>query len=118
MTISLPTPDSEHLAQQLEATGDYKVLRRFEPSDCYSPLDSSEPKPLPLAMVVDTETTGLDSTTGKIIDLGYVLAEFNPKTGLVHRILERYSGFEDPGFPIPPEITELTGIHDEDVAGQ
>lgn len=69
-------------------------------------------------MVVDTETTGLDSTTGKIIDLGYVLAEFNPKTGLVHRIIERYSGFEDPGFPIPPEITELTGIHDEDVAGQ
>lgn len=118
MTTNLSTPVLEHLAQQLEATGNYMVLRRFVSSDCYSPLDGVDPTPLPLAMVVDTETTGLDSTTGKIIDLGYVLAEFNPKTGLVHRIIERYSGFEDPGFPIPPEITELTGIHDEDVAGQ
>lgn len=108
----------EDLAQQLEATGDYKVLRRFEPLDCYAPLDDVDPQHLRIAMVIDTETTGFEKDRDKIIDLGYVLAEFNPRTGLIHRIVERYSGFEDPGFPIPPEITDITGIQDANVVGQ
>lgn len=108
----------EDLAQQLEATGDYKVLRRFAPLDCYAPLDDVDPQHLRIAMVIDTETTGFEKDRDKIIDLGYVLAEFNPRTGLIHRIVERYSGFEDPGFPIPPEITDITGIQDADVASQ
>lgn len=108
----------ENMAQQLEATGDFKVLRRFEPAQRYAPLDGVDPQQLRVAMVVDTETTGLSKDGDKIIDLGYVLAEFHPGTGLVHRVLERYSGFEDPGRPIPAAITELTGIRDADVAGQ
>ena len=108
----------EDLVQQLEATGDYKVLRRFEPLDCYAPLDDVDPQQLRIAMVIDTETTGFEKARDRIIDLGYVLAEFNPRTGLIHRIVERYSGFEYPGFPIPPDITDITGIQDADVAGQ
>jgi DNA polymerase-3 subunit epsilon len=110
--------DYEQLATQLEATGDYRVLRRFAPADLYAPLDGIDPQQLRVAMVVDTETTGLDPETDRIIDLGYVLAEFHPKTGRVHRVLERYSGFEDPGVPIPAAITALTGIADADVAGK
>lgn len=110
--------DYEALAQQLEATGDYKVARRFEPAPHYAPLGGVDPAQLRTVMVVDTETTGLNKETDKIIDLGYVLAEFHPRTGLVHRVLERYSGFEDPGLPIPAAITQLTGIRDVDVAGQ
>lgn len=108
----------ENIAQQLEATGDFKVLRRFEPAQSYAPLDGVDPQQLRVAMVVDTETTGLSKDDDRIIDLGYVLAEFHPGTGLVHRVLARYSGFEDPGRPIPANITELTGIRDADVAEQ
>ncbi|MBS0512928.1 MAG: 3'-5' exonuclease [Proteobacteria bacterium] len=115
---SRPTADYADLARQLEATGDFKVLRRFEPAPCYAPLEGVDPQQLRVAMVVDTETTGLSKDDDRIIDLGYVLAEFHPRTGLVHRVLERYSGFEDPGRPIPANITELTGIRDADVAGQ
>ncbi len=75
--------DYEALAQQLEATGDYRVMRRFEPAACYAPLDGVDPAQLRVVMVIDTETTGLDKETDKIIDLGYVLAEFHPRTGLI-----------------------------------
>lgn len=110
--------DYEALVQELEATGDYKVVRRFEPASSYSPLGEVDPAQLRTVMVVDTETTGLNNETDKIIDLGYVLAEFHPRSGLIHRTLEHFSGFEDPGLPIPETITQLTGITDADVAGQ
>ncbi|TYC55198.1 3'-5' exonuclease [Zoogloea oleivorans] len=110
--------DNEILVQQLEATGDYKVIRRFIAPDHYASLDGVDRQQLRIAMIIDTETTGLNKETDKIIDLGFVLAEFNAKTGQVHRIVERYSGFEDPGMPIPASITQLTGIQDADVAGQ
>lgn len=70
--------DYEGLAQQLEATGDYRVMRRFEPAACYALLDGVEPSQLRVVMVIDTETTGLNKETDKIIDLGYVLAECKP----------------------------------------
>jgi DNA polymerase III subunit epsilon len=110
--------DNEILVQQLEATGDYKVIRRLIAPDHYASLDGVDLQQLRIAMIIDTETTGLNKETDKIIDLGFVLAEFNAKTGQVHRIVERYSGFEDPGMPIPASITQLTGIQDADVAGQ
>jgi DNA polymerase III subunit epsilon len=100
------TMDNEILVQQLEATGDYKVIRRFIAPDHYASLDGVDLQQLRIAMIIDTETTGLSKETDKIIDLGFVLAEFNAKTGQVHRIVERYSGFEDPGMPIPASIIQ------------
>jgi DNA polymerase III subunit epsilon len=73
--------DNEVLVQQLEATGDYIVIRRFNAPDHYASLDGVDPQQLRIAMIIDTETTGLNKETDKIIDLGFVLAEFNAKTG-------------------------------------
>jgi DNA polymerase-3 subunit epsilon len=39
------------------------------------------------------------------------------QTGLPIGKVEVYEGFEDPGRPIPPEITKLTGITSQDVKG-
>ena len=58
---------------------------------------------------VDLETTGLDSSRDAIIEIGAV--RFNQE-----RALERFSTFVNPGRKIPPFITELTGIRDDDVA--
>jgi DNA polymerase-3 subunit epsilon len=108
---------NEELARKLEETGDYRVLRKFVPKDLYSDTEVLIANQRTV-MVVDTETTGLNSETDKIIEIGIVLATFDRLTGRIIKVEERYSAFEDPGIPIPPIINRLTGIRDEDVEGQ
>ncbi|NMA37730.1 MAG: PolC-type DNA polymerase III [Papillibacter sp.] len=58
----------------------------------------------------DLETTGLNSDTDKITEIGAVLV----KDG---KVLDRFQTFVDPEMPIPYDITRLTGIKDSDVNG-
>ncbi len=60
-------------------------------------------------MALDLETTGLDSKTDRIIEIGAVRFA-NGKAG------EEYSTFVNPGMPVPEHITRLTGITSEQVA--
>lgn len=69
-------------------------------------------------LVVDVETTGLKAEDDAIIELGVVRASYSPSAKRMTAILDVYSGYEDPGRPIPEVITEITGISDQDVAGQ
>jgi len=109
-----PEPELERLAERLEATGDFRVLRRLRPPEAYArPAEDTD---LLLGIYVDVETTGLDAATEAIIELGLVAFEFD-RAGTIYRIGPTLSAFEDPGKPIPPEITALTGIRDEDVRG-
>ena len=63
--------------------------------------------------VIDVETTGLDQREDKVIEIGLRLFQFNRSTGEVLHYGESYSAFQDPGFPLSPEIITLTGITDE-----
>ena len=56
----------ETLAQTLEATGDYRVIRRLKPRPRTVPPPGT---PLRLGLVVDVETTGLDPQRDEIIEL-------------------------------------------------
>ena len=58
----------------------------------------------------DIETTGLNTEKERITEIGAVLLRNGEEA-------ERFQTFVDPGIPIPPEITRLTGIRNEDVAG-
>jgi DNA polymerase-3 subunit epsilon len=71
-----------------------------------------------ICLCIDTETTGLNHTEDKIIELGIVAFEYNPLTSEIIRITDKYNAFEDPGCPIPEKIKEITGITDEMVACQ
>ena len=106
------------VAQQLEASGDFKVLRRFEPVPCYLTVTPEIESKLRTIMVLDTETTGLDTKKDRLIELAYVQARFLPETGQIYDIISTYNGLQDPGMPIPEQSKRIHGIQDEDVAGK
>lgn len=55
---------------------------------------------------VDLETTGLDQTSDRILEIGVVLASEGKRTA-------EWSGLISQSKPVPGEITELTGITDK-----
>lgn len=61
-------------------------------------------------IVLDTETTGLDDRYCSLIEIAAVRLEGA-------EVAEEFHTFVNPGCSIPPEIVELTGITDADVAG-
>ena len=108
-------PALEQMADALVETGDYRVIRRLEPQTEYHLPDNS---PKLVAAVVDVETTGTNPDQDRIIELAICLFEYGRHDGRIYKVLGSWEWFEDPGFLIPPEITNLTGITDEMVTGQ
>ena len=106
--------DKEKLVDELVATGDYKIIKRFEPVEYYNTTSNEE---LKIGIYLDTETTGMDADEDEIIELALVPFEFD-KEGNIYRLLPAYNAFRDPGLPIPEIITQITGITDEMVKGQ
>lgn len=106
----------EELAIALDAHDDYRVVRRYRKPDAYHEQQEGDDPPL-IGIYLDTETTGVDYQTNKIIELAMVRFEFLPD-GRIFRLLEEFDELSDPGVPIPTEIVALTGITDEMVRGQ
>ncbi|MDX8397856.1 MAG: 3'-5' exonuclease [Mariprofundaceae bacterium] len=101
--------------KQLDDSDEYRVLKRLHAPDFYQP---GEPIIKRIGIVIDTETTGVDTAKDKIIELGFVAFEYDADSGQIYRILHTYDGFEDPQEPIPEVIKKLTGIDDEMVKNQ
>jgi DNA polymerase III subunit epsilon len=58
---------------------------------------------------IDTETTGRDATTDRIVEVAAVIWQRGAAK-------ERHSWLVNPGCPIPAEVTSIHGINDEAVA--
>ncbi len=116
MKGKLATADPEGMALTLEKHPDYRVLRRLKPVTSYPP--ATQDTELKTVVFLDTETTGLDSQKEQIIELALLRVHVNMATGLPVGEVQVYDGLQDPGRPIPPEVVELTGITDADVAGK
>jgi DNA polymerase-3 subunit epsilon len=111
--VDLPTTP-EAMAQALAQHPDFRVLRRLVPHSDYGPVNGQTTRRV---IVLDTETTGLDSKSESIIELAMLSVLVDTVTGLPVGPVTIYESFEDPGKPIPPQITEITGIDDSMVKG-
>jgi DNA polymerase III subunit epsilon len=103
----------ESLASRLEESGDYRVLRRLKERDLFSVDDGNQKR---IGLILDVETTGLDPTRDEIIELAMLKFDYG-SDGSVFRVLDQFSRLREPTVAIPIEITKLTGITSEMVAG-
>jgi DNA polymerase III subunit epsilon len=117
-----PTPlldasfgDPEAMAQVLQGHPDYRVLRRLVPVREYGRKRTGD---VAKVLILDTETTGLDSSKDSIIELALLLVDVDLPTGQPLQVHDVYDELEDPGRPIPPEALRVTGITDAMVAGK
>lgn len=104
----------EAMVTALEASGNFKILRKLVARSIITPHDGSKTRK---GICLDLETTGLDPAADEIIELAMLPFTY----GLDGRIFEigtPYQQLNQPSKPIPPEIVELTGITDEMVQGQ
>lgn len=108
------TPDLEALTAILEETGQYRVARRMPVRDRFCEDDGSKKH---IGIILDVETTGLDHERDEIIELAMVSFEFTPD-GRLFQLLDTFEQLRDPTIPISEEITKLTGITAEMVAGR
>lgn len=103
----------EEMAATLAASGQYRILRRLKPRATLPVPEGVTPK---LALFVDVETTGLDYAKDEIIELAMVPFTYGPD-GQIYEVREPFQRFHQPKSPITAEITKLTCITDEMVAG-
>jgi DNA polymerase III subunit epsilon len=112
-SIATDTVELERMAARLEASADYRILRRLPPVPEIHPAGVG---PTRRAVFVDVETTGLDPAADAVIELAMAAFEYS-EGGRIVGVGESFSAFRDPGRPIPLAITALTGITDAMVKG-
>ncbi|GIK50939.1 MAG: DNA polymerase III subunit epsilon [Alphaproteobacteria bacterium] len=100
------------------ASPDHRLTRRVPPIAQWglAPANAETRR----AVLVDTETTGLDPDADEVIELALLPFEYERDTGRIVSVDEAQalSAFRQPSFPIPAESTRLHGISNEMVAGR
>lgn len=121
-----PQLSDDEMAHRLEATGRYRILRQLQPrpirgAGAADTVPIAHPVPAVrdgqrIGLILDTETTGLDHSSHEIIELGMVAFTYD-EAG-IRDVIGTFSALREPGVPISAEITRITGITAEMVAGQ
>lgn len=107
-------PEAERL---IEESSDYRLIRRVPPVSDWGLMPASGETRR--AVLVDTETTGLDQDSDEVIELALLPFDYERDTGRVVAVQEReaISDFREPGKPIPKVSSEIHGISNEMVKG-
>jgi DNA polymerase III subunit epsilon len=102
------------MAEALSSSTDYRVLRRLVPRPSFTTPVGQDTK---TGILFDVETTGLDQRKDQVIELGMIKFDYLPD-GRIAGVRDVFTSFNEPSVPISVEVTALTGITDEKVAGQ
>lgn len=105
--------DPEWMVRALEASGQYRVLRRLDVARCLAPNDGT---PTRCGMFLDIESTGLNPLASEPIEFAMIPFDYTAD-GRVFAVHQPLHQFNEPQIPIPSEITAITGLTDDDVAG-
>ncbi|MFD1198724.1 3'-5' exonuclease [Brucella gallinifaecis] len=107
--------DEAQMIERLKDSGRYRILRRLDPPPTVPDADKTTyPR---LGVIVDTETTGLNAAQDEIIEIGAVAFRY-ADNGSIGDVCATFGALQEPSKPIPADITRITGITDEMVAGQ
>lgn len=100
--------------QEVSEHPDYQVLKRITNS---LPHRVATDLKQFIATIIDLETMGLNATQHEILEIGMLSFSFSTGDGIIG-IVDSYNELNDPGKPIPAEVTKVTGITDADVKGK
>ena len=99
------------------SAGDTRTLRALELPARLADTGTAE---LRRALFVDCETTGFSAERDQVIELAMLPFTYALDDGRIAEVLhhEAQTHLADPGRPLDPEITALTGLTDDDVRGR
>lgn len=109
-TVPLAVP-AGLVSEALGRHRNFRVLTRIGPLDV-APANSAGK--LSTGCALDVETTGLSTATSRIIELAIQRFSFDEQ-GRIVRVGQPRSWLEDPGTPVPPEVTKVTGLVEADL---
>lgn len=92
------------MIKALEGSGDYRILRRLKPRAVFETVAPGQE--LKIGVLIDLETTGLDTTSDEVIELGLVKFAYLADDRVAH-VVDTLGTLNEPTKPIPSEITEL-----------
>tara|TARA_R110002072_G_scaffold302681_1_gene487275 strand:+ start:27314 stop:28204 length:891 start_codon:yes stop_codon:yes gene_type:complete len=115
MDIDHLNQDLEDAARRLEKDSNYRVLRAVPKPFSMMPGIGAPPDGR-CVCIIDLETSGLDSEGDAIIELALMMV-FVDNEGAVGGHFGPRSWKEDPGIPLEPEITMLTGLANQHLTG-
>ncbi len=103
----------EACVSKLEASNNFRVLRKV-PKPAKAKI--SKASQFRYAMIIDTETTGLDLREDEVIELGFLLIAYQDAES--RRIIDFGNEQREPSREIPRIVQELTGITPKMVEGK
>ena len=112
----METTDLNKLAAILSGSNQYRVIEKYQRPEYYNTGNPDNPELKLIGVFLDIEATGLSYTQDKLIELGMVKFEYT-QDGRIFRLLDEFSGYQDPNMPIPEAISKLTSITDNMVKG-
>jgi DNA polymerase-3 subunit epsilon len=94
-----------------------RILHPARTREQWPPVPPEHADDLRQICLIDVETAGLDWTRHRVIEVCAARVQFDDAGNIVG-IRSIGEGLEDPGHPLPPEISALTGLTDAMLSGQ